>query len=191
MASESIFLTKLINGRRFRFFMVTAAKNRTPRTRCNLCLNNGVSYSDSTVFVAFSNVATSPCVIIAWLASNCVDVPILGGSTLCVCSSCMQISGSTRLTQTSVMSSLLSDVVCVAVVLQCGSFRAVCVVLVVSLCLGLAVVFYRCNSVFDDFFWKSRFRSCLCFLLSRQYFSGIPYVCCCRGNMNLLLRWFF
>ena len=141
MASQSLFLTNLISGHRFRSFLVAAAIYRTPRTRCNLCLNNGVSSSDSTVFLAFSNVATSPSVIISWLASNCVDVPIVGGSTLCVCSSCMQIFGSTRLTQISAVSSLLSDVVFIAVVVLCGSVCAVCVVFVISFCVGLAVVF--------------------------------------------------
>ena len=140
MASQSLFLTKLSNERRFRSFLVAAAKNCTPRTRCSLCLNFGVSSSDSTVFVVFSTATTSPYVIISMLASSCAVVPIVGGSTLCVCSSCMQIFGSTRLTQISAVSSLLSDVVCVAVVVFCGSVCVTCVAFVVSICLGLTVV---------------------------------------------------
>ena len=50
----------------------------------------------------------------------------------------MQIFGSTRLTQISAVSLLLSDV-CVAAVVFSGSV-CVCVVFVVSLCVGLAVV---------------------------------------------------
>ena len=53
----------------------------------------------------------------------------------------MQIFGSTRLPQISAVTSLLSDVVCVAVVVLCCSVCAVCVVFVISVCVGLAVVF--------------------------------------------------
>ena len=141
IASQSLFLTNLIRGRRFRSFFLAAAINRTPRTRCNLCLNSGVSSSDSAVLAAFSNVATSPSVFISWLASNCIVVPIVGSSKLRVCSACLQIFGSTRLTQISSVSSLLSDVVCVALVVVCVSFCAACVVFVISFCLGLATVF--------------------------------------------------
>ena len=51
----------------------------------------------------------------------------------------MQMFGSKRLTQISAVSLLLSDV-CEAVIVLCGSV-CVCVVFVMSLCVGLAVVF--------------------------------------------------
>ena len=140
MASQSLFLTKLVNGRGFRSFLVTAAINCTPKTRCSFCLNNGVSSSASTVFVAFSTVATSPCVIISWLAYNCVIVPIVGGSTLGVCISCMQTFGSTRLTQIFAVSSLLIAGVSVAVFVLCGSVCVIYVVFLVSICFCLLVV---------------------------------------------------
>ena len=65
--------------------------------------------------------------------------PIVGGSLSCVCSSCMQIFGSTRLTQVSDVSLLLSGAF-VAVVIFYGSV-CVCVVFVVSFCMSLLGVF--------------------------------------------------
>ena len=75
----------------------------------------------------------------------------------------MQIFGSTRLTQVSAVSSLLSDVVCVAVVVVvvCGSVCAACVVFVVS---------FKCVVVFV-------------FFLADSTTPGIPYGCC-GGDMN-------
>ena len=103
--------------------------NRTLKTRCSLCLNNGVSK----------------------LASNCVVGPIVVGSKLCVHSSCTQIFSSTRLTQISAVFLLLSGF-CVAVVVFCCSsvcvvvaalfvFLCVCVVFIMSFGSDLTVVF--------------------------------------------------
>ena len=118
MASQSPFLTKFRSGCRFLSFLAAAAMNCTPSSRCNFRRNGAVFSSNSVVFVVFSILATSPSVIIQRLASNCVVIVIVGGSTLCAFSSCMQVLESTRLTQISLVSffSRLSESVCVAIV---------------------------------------------------------------------------
>ena len=67
MASQSLFLTKVIRGHRFLSFFVAAAMNRTPSTRCSFRRKSGVSCSDSAgfVFVSSSVVATSPS-LMSW-----------------------------------------------------------------------------------------------------------------------------
>ena len=79
----------------------------------------------------------------------------------------MQIFGSTRLTQISAVTSLLSDVVCAAVVVLRGSVCAVCVVFVILFCVGLAVVLPDVVVFVKMIFRKNQFCSCLCFLRSR------------------------
>ena len=76
-----------------------------------------MSSSDSIVFVAFSNVATSPSMINSWQATSCVFAVIVGGSSFCVLSSWLFLLGSTWLTQTSCVSSCCFplDFVCVAI----------------------------------------------------------------------------
>ena len=97
--------------------------NLTPITRCIFRRNNAVFFSASAVFEAFSTVATSPSMIIQGLASKCVVVLIVGGSTLCVISSCKLTLGSTRLTKIFLVSSFsfLLGSVCVAIVDVCVS----------------------------------------------------------------------
>ena len=63
MASQSLFLTKLMSGRRLRSFFVAAVMNRTPSTRWSFFLKSVVSSSASVVFLASFIVATSPSVI--------------------------------------------------------------------------------------------------------------------------------
>ena len=76
-----------------------------------------------------------------WLASNTVVV-IVGASTLCVFFSCMQMSGSARLTQISSVSFFLSDAVCVAIVVVHVSVWAARVVFkMISFCLVVMIVF--------------------------------------------------
>ena len=92
MASQSLFLTEFIRGRRFLSFFVAAAMNRTPSTRCSFHRKSGVSCSDSAgfVFVPSSVVATSPSVMRWWLASSYVVLCVLvEGSTLGAFSSWM------------------------------------------------------------------------------------------------------
>ena len=100
------------------------------RSRSSFCQNSGVSSSASAVLVPFSIVPTSPSLIMQRLATNCDVVVIVGGSTLCVFSSCMYMFGSTLLTQISSVSSfsLLSDFVCVAIVVIGVSVWVACVV---------------------------------------------------------------
>ena len=66
--------------------------------------------------------------------------PIVGGSMLCVCTSCTQMFGSTWLTQISV--TVLFSGVCVEVVVFRGSDVNVCVVAAVVVdCVWVGVVF--------------------------------------------------
>ena len=117
IASQSLFLTKVTNERRFWSFLVAPVMKRTPKTRCRFFLNSGVSSSVLVVLVAFSSVPTNPCVIISWLASSSVFAVIDGGSSLCLSASFTVLAGFTRLTKisSSLFCLIPGDFVCVAV----------------------------------------------------------------------------
>ena len=94
----------------------------------------------SSVSVALSTVATISSIISLWLACSCDEIVIVGGSTLCVISSCKHTLGSTRLTHISFSCGLSASVllsVCVVVVNLAVSVFGVSI-------LGLFFFYYCC-----------------------------------------------
>ena len=71
---------------------------RNPHYSLEFSRKSGVS---SSVSMTFSTVATNSSIILMLLASSCDEIVIVGGSTLCIISSCKHTLGFTRLTHIS------------------------------------------------------------------------------------------
>ena len=103
----------------------------------------------SSVSVAFYTVATTSSIISLWLASSCDEI-VIGGSTLCVVSSCQHTLASTRLTHISFSCGLSASVlfsVCVAVDLAVSVY-------LFSDSLFLLLLFLVTSCLRKRFFWK-------------------------------------